>query len=342
MTISARLATENAYDLHIQPSLAAPSALDPASTEPVSFPGTLNNVLVAIVGLTTACLALAIGVVIDPASFAPFGLVVSTCLLLDLYVGLRRTFGDIFRERLQLVLRGLAFIVIAMGMLRIFNHLTMSFPLPLADQLLDGWDKALGFDWLPYFGFVQTHPMLNTILKYAYIAFDGACLFGFITLAIMGRLARARYFCEIFLITATLAIAIAMFFPAVAAVAFYFGPVDQIEGFSMVPGVAHVDQMLSLREAEVPSINLLDAAGLAAFPSFHTAGGILLITGFYRTRLFWFATAFAVVMIPSVPVFGGHYFVDILAGTALALAVSVLNARRRCYRGLFGKDKTKH
>jgi|GEM_PF-1955384 len=336
------LNAENEYSQNVGTLGEAPEALTASRAEALPFPGTLNIVLmIAIVG-TTLGLYFYTTPRIEPNSLALYVAIISTCAGVSYYIKLRTSFAPVFRDRLQLLLKGVVFIFIALATLRLFNHLSMSVVFPMADPLLDRWDKSLGLDWMAYFTFVQHHALLNKVLQVAYIGFDGASLLGFLALIVMGKPARARFFCEIFLITATLSVAIAMFFPAVATVAYYFGDVDQIEGFSSVPGIAHVQQLLALREASVPTIDLLGAEGLAAFPSFHTAGGILLIAGFYKTRLFWFVTTFALTMIAATPVFGGHYFVDLIAGVALAVAVSVLNATRPCYRGLFGIEQARH
>lgn len=308
----------------------------------VAFPGVLNIVLITCVIFSTVVLCFYTSPKIDLSSTVPYVLIISTCLVLSIYIRHRSAFSELFRLRMQLVLKGVVFIFVALATLRIFNHLTMSLALPLADPLLDSWDKALGLDWMAYFNFVQNNPPLAAILDVAYIGFDGASLFGFLALVAMGYFRRARYFCEIFLVTAAISTTVALFYPAVAAVVFNFGDVSQLEGFSNAPGVYHMEQFLALRAAEVPEINLLSAQGLATFPSFHAAGGILLIAGFLRTRISWVVITFSITMIASVPVFGGHYFIDVIAGTALAVVVSLLNACRPCYRGLFGADPARY
>ena len=342
MSSALGLKNEGDFDPPAQAQTASLEEAAPFQTQSLPFPGVLNVVLMSVVVGTTLVLQTLVTARVDPKSLILFGGIIPVCALLSCYVKLRGTFPDVFRERMQLLLKGIVFIFVALATLRIFNHLTMSVVFPLADPLLDNWDKVLGLDWMAYFTFVQHNFLLNKILHIAYIGFDGASLLGFLALILMGRTARARNFCEIFLITATVSVSIAMFFPAVATVAYYFGDVAHIDGFSSVPGIAHVEQLLALREPSGATVNLLDAEGLAAFPSFHTAGGILLIAGFYKTRWFWLVTLFAVTMIAATPVFGGHYFVDLFAGGALAVAVSVLNARRPCYRGLFGSEKCRH
>ncbi|TYC53606.1 hypothetical protein FMN50_14225 [Rhodobacterales bacterium] len=326
------------YDLRAQSVDGEPDAFVASSRGTLAFPGTLNIVLLTSVIISTVFLCIYTGPEIGLISSLPYVFIISTCLALSIYIRRRSAFSELFVERMQLILKGVVFIFVALATLRIFNHLTMNLSFPLADPLLNSWDKALGLNWMAYFRFVQNNPPLATLLDVAYIGFDGASLLGFLALVVMGYFRRARYFCEIFLVTAAVATVIAMFFPAVAAVVFNFGNVSHLQGFSSAPGIYHIEQLTALRVAETPSINLLTAQGLATFPSFHAAGGILLIAGFLRTRLFFPVAAFSLTMLASVPVFGGHYFVDVLAGTALALTVSFLNACRPCYHGLFGAD----
>ncbi len=229
----------------------------------------------------------------------------------------------------------MAFILLALACLRILNHLTMSIAFPFADQMLENWDVALGLDWMAYFRFIESVPFLKPPLETAYLLFDAACFAGFILLVLCGHFQRARFFCEVFLITATISISIGFLFPALSAPIHYFGMVETLPGFDTVPGAYHLEHMMALRTAEAPVINLFSVPGLVTFPSFHTAGGILLIICFLRTRLVWPVAAYSLTMIASAPIYGGHFFIDQIAGALLAVAVCALVSRRPCYTGLF-------
>jgi membrane-associated phospholipid phosphatase len=73
------------------------------------------------------------------------------------------------------------------------------------------------------------------------------------------------------------------------------------------------------------------------FPSFHTAAGIILVISFWRTALFPIIVLYSAIMIASTPVLGGHYFVDLIAGAAVAGAVAFALGLLPSYRGLFGR-----
>jgi membrane-associated phospholipid phosphatase len=87
-----------------------------------------------------------------------------------------------------------------------------------------------------------------------------------------------------------------------------------------------------LRGELPPTLLLSDLPGLTTFPSFHTAMGLIVIWCARGSRLL-FAPMLALnaLMIASTPVFGSHYFIDILAGAALAAAAVLL--LRRLDRG---------
>jgi membrane-associated phospholipid phosphatase len=77
--------------------------------------------------------------------------------------------------------------------------------------------------------------------------------------------------------------------------------------------------------------------GLVSFPSFHTAAGVIIVASFWRTAFLLPALLFSAAMIAGTPIFGGHYFVDMLSGAAIACAMLVAFALLPYYRGMFGR-----
>lgn len=240
--------------------------------------------------------------------------------------------------RLADFLQGMVFLQISWIALRVFNHLGMATAIPYADNMLAAWDAALGFDWMGYFTYVQTHPRLLRLLDIGYSSLTPVSFVGFVLLAGHADPRRGRYFLETFFLTAIICTGIGMGFPARAAVAHYFGYVAGIPGFASVPGVYHLEHLLRLRGPGPVALDLANLPGLVTFPSFHTAAGVILVAAFFRTALFPAVLAYSVVMIAATPVFGGHYFVDLIAGAAVAAVVLGLVARLRFYEGLFAAD----
>ena len=68
--------------------------------------------------------------------------------------------------------------------------------------------------------------------------------------------------------------------------------------------------------------------GLITFPSFHAALGVIFARAFWSVPwLRWPALAVNLLMIAATPVNGGHYFVDVAAGGAVA-CVAIWAAER--------------
>ncbi|EFO30098.1 putative PAP2 family protein [Roseibium sp. TrichSKD4] len=239
------------------------------------------------------------------------------------------------KKRAVFFLESMIFLQFALTGMRFLNYLTMSITFPWADTMLSGWDQVLGLDWVTYFEWVQSSRFLIVLLDWSYLSLDFVTALFLWVLLLLGEDRRARYFVDVFVSTALTCTIIGMFFPAKAAVVTYLGNVQSLAGFAQVPGVYHMDNILALRESGPPVLDRMSMPGLVTFPSFHTAAGILLICASYGTRLFIPVAIYAGVMIASTPVYGAHYFIDILAGTLIALAIAGAFAMAGQYRLLF-------
>ena len=218
---------------------------------------------------------------------------------------------------------GLFFLHITWLNLRLLNHLTMLIPFPYADDMLMRWDRALGFDWMAIFTFSHDRPLLLAMMDACYSSLTGVSVVALLLLISLGHLDRARFFVETFFYTALACIIVGVAFPAKAAVMFLIPDISAYPNFTEMPGILHVPHMERLRDTASASVLLdpLVLPGLVAFPSFHTASGVLIIAAFWRTWLFLPATTYALIMIAATPIYGGHYLVDLVSGVAFPLAV---------------------
>lgn len=229
------------------------------------------------------------------------------------------------------------FLLLSWHVSRVFNHLSMAVGLPYADAVLAEWDAALGLDWNAYFAFVAQRPLLIALLGWTYTALTPVSAVALFVLLAMDRVRQAEFFVVTFFVTAAICILIGMFFPAEAAVAWLLDRPDLLSAFPQAPGVYHLEHLEALRQGRVSAFDLGDLPGLVTFPSFHTAAGVVVAWCYRRTLLFWPVLAYGLVMIASTPIFGGHYFVDVIAGAMVALIVLLLCAKLARYRSLFGR-----
>ncbi len=249
-----------------------------------------------------------------------------------------RAASKAYFDILIVVFHGLFFIRAAWLFLSLLNYLSMSLAFPYTDTILFAADRALFPDWKGYFAFVADRPFLVVILGISYGLLTPISVIVFLGMMLGRQTRRAEFYITGFFITALICITAGMFFPAVGSVMHILGghvPSGRFEG---VPGVYHVPILEKLRGSGPVALDLNDLPGLVTFPSFHTAAGIALFWSQRRTRLFWPALAYAAVMIASTPVIGGHYFIDLLGGGVIAVAILAWLGRLPRYRGLFRPD----
>ena len=233
-----------------------------------------------------------------------------------------------FWRSTQFFLEAVLILTLGWITLRLLNHLAMTIAFPRQDWLLITWDGYLGSPWLSYFDFVYHHAWLREAMDISYSSLTRVSTFGLFTLLILGQYDRAHFFVVAFLYTAIVATILGAFFPALAAVYSLVPDISQYQEFGKVPGIYHIQYLQKLRVPTGEIVIFLDRMpGLVTFPSFHTAAGIILIGAFWRTLLFVPVLLYSSLMIASTPVFGGHYFIDLVAGVILAIIVMRFSRR---------------
>jgi len=228
---------------------------------------------------------------------------------------------DYFMPMMKTLMGGILYMLLGWIVLRLFNHLTMTSQIPYADDFLVYLDSFIPIDWNAYFQFVAERPFLVFILDEAYTGLDSLSVVAFIALVVIAKYEHARYFAVAFTITAIVCTVIGMFFPALAAVEYTLENKDLLKNFPYSPGTYSVEILERLRNGLPQEFDLNKLPGLTTFPSFHTGAGIVMLYAFRRTFLFWPVVLYTIVMVASTPVYGGHYFVDIIFGTLVAAIV---------------------
>jgi hypothetical protein len=236
--------------------------------------------------------------------------------------------------RLRVAAMGTVFMVTAFLGIRFYNHLTMSLALPLADDALDALDKALGLDWYGYAMWFAGFELWHNLIRLPYSHTTKSVAVIFVLLVFFGGREKAVEFGTLLFLGALIAVSVAAFFPAEAAMVRYMdAKILSIYGTNT--GVYHMDALTALRGSAPVTLDFSDLPGLATFPSFHTITGLLIV---YACRGAAIPLALACLwtgaMLLGTPIYGGHYFVDIFAGAAVAAAlIAASRYRRRQLRG---------
>ena len=85
--------------------------------------------------------------------------------------------------------------------------------------------------------------------------------------------------------------------------------------------------LVPTREGSLRQLDLLGLAGIVTFPSFHAASAVLFTWALWPAR--WFRPLIVLangLMLAATPINGGHYFIDLIAGIAIA-AGAIMAAR---------------
>lgn len=217
-------------------------------------------------------------------------------------------------ERARIMAVGLIFLVVTFIGIRFLNYLSMSLAFPLADDLLDSWDRALGIDWYAYASWLGQHPDMLPYIQLPYALTISAVAIVFAALALFGKIERAEEFVTLLFLGALLTVSVSGFFPAEAAMARYMDD-HLLASYGPQAGVYHMEALKMLREAKDIVLSFANLPGLATFPSFHTVVGLLIVYA-WRDNIITLllATVWTGAMLLATPVYGGHYFIDIIAG----------------------------
>jgi hypothetical protein len=197
--------------------------------------------------------------------------------------------------------------------------------LPMQDMALHAADRALGLDWMAYYNFIYDHHALLVAAVWTY-SMIGWPVFGVpIVLGWTGRYRRLQTFTLAFGIALVITTAVFAFVPAMGTYhLFKFLPDPEV----FTPG-GYIDQVRDLplvRDGSLRHLSLIELAGIIAFPSFHAAAAVIFLWALWPVR--WIgpvALTLNLLMLLATPVVGGHYFVDVFAGIAVA-AVSIAAA----------------
>ncbi|MCW3797369.1 phosphatase PAP2 family protein [Sphingomonas sp. BN140010] len=186
---------------------------------------------------------------------------------------------------------------------------------PLADPLLASADQALGFNWPAILAALPPgHPSL---LSRFYRSFEWQPVLILATLFYLRQPNRAWQLVLAGLVALALTAAIYPFVPALGAYV-HFGITPAKEYTNWGTNYAH--SILAIKGGQrLVTSDLL--AGLVTFPSYHVAAGCIFAWAAWPVRyLRWPMIALNVGMAFSAMFVGGHYFVDLVGGAAVAAA----------------------
>lgn len=193
---------------------------------------------------------------------------------------------------------------------------------PTIDPLLAAADAMLGIHVPSMAEWTRAHPVVNTVLLYAYESFGPQLL---LTIPVLGLVLSDRralmeyafhfHFCAIVTLVCF------ALFPAACAFTYY----GFDSTFDQARFIAHFE---GIRNGTLRVIRFDDLEGLVSMPSFHVAAGIFVTWAFRRYRILLLPlVVLNAGLIIATFMSGTHYFIDAI-GTLLMFAVSIWTYRR--------------
>jgi hypothetical protein len=279
--------------------------------------------IAAVAALASALSVLAGGFAVGARSLAMAGGASLLCAGLAWFYRARRP-----EPRIAATLSAVAQVLVVSAAGGIMSYTVAARGGPLWDATFAAWDRALGLDWMAYAAAVDRHGWLARAGGLAYDSFEFQILATLLVLGFTGHLRELERFCTAFALAAVAVVLVSGLMPALGVypgLGIAPGRFSEITPRDVYTSAAVVTE---LRHGGLKGFALDDIYGVIAFPSFHTAGGVLVAASLWRVSWArWPALALDAAMIAATPVFGGHYMVDVLAGAAVALA-AMAAARR--------------
>jgi hypothetical protein len=193
----------------------------------------------------------------------------------------------------------------ATGLFGVLSYLALASSGPMIDTRLLAMDRALGFDWMAGYNFLKTHLLVQRVLAFAYCSLVYQGLYFCVLLGLMNHKDRIREMFWLILLGGLMTSLGAMLFPA-------FGPFKMF----VAPAGSFLPEMARLKSGHDLNFALAHMTGVVSFPSFHTVMALAYVYGFRKTGIVgWGIAALNVLMLVSVPWFGGHYLMDMIAGS---------------------------
>jgi hypothetical protein len=268
------------------------------------------------------CFALVVGFQIStPFAFSGNGLVNSAAMIAMLWAGkffytryrVRPVFAALLTCVLQIILFSMAGAIL--------SYMVAARGGPLWDDSFRRWDLALGLDWLAYVHWVNDHPSVGGLYRYAYMTMVPQLLVLVMALCIAGKARAMRTVICAAILSGICTVLISGLTPAISNYVHLGLAPGDLPNLHPTAAYLHQADFIGLRDGSLRRIDIATLQGIITFPSYHAALGTIFIWGFTRLGpVGWIGAAWAGLMLLATPVDGAHYFVDVFAGIALAMA----------------------
>lgn len=226
--------------------------------------------------------------------------------------------------QVMFVLGGTAQIVLITAIMAPLTYVAAAMNFPMQDAALLAADRALGFDWAAYVGYVDAHPALAGLLNAGYGMIRWPIFAIPVILAALRHYRRINEFTFAFGIALAVTTIISGLVPAIGVYHQIGLDPATLKHINVNAYLAQLRDLPPTRAGALRHLDLLGLGGIVTFPSFHAASAVLYGWALWPLRrLRLLIVLVNGLMLAATPANGGHYLVDIIAGVTIAIAAVV-------------------
>ncbi len=204
------------------------------------------------------------------------------------------------------------------------SYMAAALNFPLQDKSLAAIDLALGLNWLDWLAFSIENDWLREWSNFFYQLTIPMIMVSMLVLPFAYGVTSLKRFVTTYSLCGFIVCILSAPFAAEGTYPYYGIDLQSLNGFA--PAIFEVGAFVDyiptfngLRDGTIRTISITDSKGIVAFPSFHAVLSVLMILCYagrspLQGVLFGIAVVINVAILITVPVSGGHYFIDVIAG----------------------------
>jgi hypothetical protein len=283
----------------------------------------LNWLAIAICAATFfLCLVLTDFSILPQSLARPLGLALAYLAIARIFVRIRQrdSFG-------HYAFGSMAQIALVASLMAPLSYVAASIGMPMQDGSLARLDNMLGLNWAGYFHLLYDRPALIAYAHLEYGMIIWPSVVAPFVLAANGEFVRLQQFTFACVVTLAFTAAISAVVPALGTYQQYGIGYDP----SVLLPTGYLEQLRVLPQVRSGALRMLEIdkmVGIVTFPSFHAAAAILFIWAYWPV---WWMRPLVLItnglMLLATPIFGGHYFIDVFAGIAVAVIAIAVSER---------------
>lgn len=201
------------------------------------------------------------------------------------------------------------------------SYFAMAVSRPLSDNFLLSVDQSMGFNGMALLRGVDTLPVLAQLLELSYSSFAVQLLFLPLVLIAVGKPNNGLCLVLTYGVAGLMCCVISIWFPAIGTGQAYQVSAAGLHSVNAHYFFAFLQEFYSVRSQDYFLLSLQRAQGILTFPSVHSAVAVTCAFHCFRVPLLRYPVLLLnALMLLSTLTHGGHYLVDVLAGSTVALA----------------------